>query len=158
MVVCGITYFVVQENKPESVVSMVRKRFSSGGHCVQYNKKLNGGILTVTADNADLQPKGLILLKNVEATFTKGKKSYVIGSRICSLKVTEKKAYLRENVRIVSGDTVCLAKSAVIDLAAKSIVGNSEIRGSKGKTKFTASGFSMDEHWKIKLKRIRLIK
>ena len=121
---------------------------------VAYKRKFNGGILLLTAEEIILQTKEKLVLSEIKANFTKGKKDIAIECNECNLDLKEKKAYLQGNVIINSMDMTCCTEGAVVDFVAQTITGSAKVTGTGARGSFIANGFSVDKEGLIKLKNI----
>ena len=121
-----------------------------------YKRKVNGGVLFLTAKEVVTRSKEELVLSGIKANFKKNDKNITIECEQCNLQTAQKKAYLSRNVRIKSDDTTCCTERAVVDFAENAIFGDSKITGVNARGSFASNGFSIDKEGVIKLKEVKV--
>lgn len=121
---------------------------------VAYKRRFNGGILLLTAEEIMLRTKEKLVLSEIKASFSKGNKNITIECNTCNLDLKEKKAYLKDNVRINAMNMTCCTEKALVDFKAQTITGNTKVTGTGARGSFVSNGFSVDKEGVIKLKNI----
>lgn len=153
-----VGYFIVSKNSdaPHTNINSLLEKNSTQN--IVYTKKLNGGLLTLSAAEVSVRSKDEISLLKVKAKFEKDKETTTIEGGKCIINFVKKDANLTDNVMIKSSDITCTTESATIDLVKNSIYGDSKITGTKGGYKITSDGFFIDQQGSIKLKHAKIRK
>ena len=159
LVFVSVGYYMTQAQGGQNKVGVTDNKCSPKGNVTKnicYKRKVNGGILLLTAKEVVTRSKEELVLSGIKASYNKDGKNITIECEQCHLQTAQKKAYLQRNVRIKSDDTTCCTESAVVDFAENAIFGNSKITGVNARGSFVSTGFSIDKEGVIKLKEVNV--
>jgi hypothetical protein len=147
--------YVIRTQDADDEIESIGK-LSTHSRVITFRRKINGNLLTIHAEQAEVCTVDTVRLRNVRASFKKDNGEMSIECEVCTFNTREKKAYLTKNVRLASADIRCCTESVVVDFVKNSIIGNSQIRGTKAGMQFVSSGFHIRPDGNIILTRAKM--